>query len=183
MGELAAMTKGAAMGENPLQAGILAVANLKDVPVSKAALPAESGKSADTSKQTTSAAKGQPAVDNHDAVAISKSMAIDIPAISPSEKATMRANLPPLYEGDQYALEELETRPKVTPASASRAGRAAGGTATGVRGTDADLDIVTSLSEDDDGRGAVDFKLPPELAAILEASAKKLNQGLSEGKR
>lgn len=183
MGELAAMTKGAALAKNPLEAGILAVANLKDVPVTKAP-PAQIGAAKADGKQS-----GKTQADTDDgsgAVVMPKVSAMNIPEISPSEKASMRASLPPLYEGDQYAIDEVEVAPKavrqaqapVAPAT-NMAGAISGGTASGgIRGTDADLDVVTPVGAGEEGGGVMDFKLPDEISAILQQTAKKLNQGL-----
>lgn len=182
MGELAAMTKGMALADNPLDGGILAVANLKDVPVTKPPAPTDA-KTTDASKASVAAlSQGDGS-----AGVVAMPRVSDIPSISPAEKASMRATLPPLYEGDQYAFDQVEAAPQVTANPATKAASASAGHAAtppvaGIRGTDADLGIVTRFGDDGEAN-VMGYKLPQELTAVLEQTAKKLNQGLAEGKR
>jgi len=83
----------------------------------------------------------------------------------------MRAGLPPLYEGDQYAITDIE-RQQVQGGSSGDSG------AGGFSGTDADFAVVTPLSAEDEP-SVMDVKLPEDLSAMLEQSAKKLNKGLT----
>ncbi|MFY9288340.1 MAG: hypothetical protein WAO98_07535, partial [Alphaproteobacteria bacterium] len=99
--------------------------------------------------------------------------------ISPTEKATMRAALPPLYEGDQYAIGDVERGASGSAASGSQGDTAQGG---GFSGTDADFAVVTPMGGTEEA-SVMDVKLPDDVAAILEQSAKKLNKGLNEGRK
>ncbi|MFA5041483.1 MAG: TraM recognition domain-containing protein [Bdellovibrionales bacterium] len=80
--------------------------------------------------------------------------------------ASERANLPPLHEGDQYEIENVERQSYAAKNSPAFAG------------TDADLAaIVPSVGGDDD----VDFsavELPEKIKSFLAQSAKQINEGL-----
>lgn len=185
MGELAAMAKGMALGKNPIEGGIFAVANLKDVPVTKVATQSDAAKA-----DGKTAAIEYQRDDNTIGVTMPRGSASTISSISPAEKANMRAGLPPLYEGDQYAIDELEVAPKIVPRAAAQSTAApyTGGQGnvtgtTGIRGNDSDWDVVTPAAFGEEETGDfTDYKLPKEMTAILEQTAKKLNRGLSEGK-
>lgn len=172
--EVTAMAKGAALAQSPLEAGILAVASLTNVTVTKTPVGAEA--QASQGKSTTAAPQTQ-------AGGVGKSAPITIPEISPAEKATMRAGLPPLHEGDQYAIGDVEHTPSASVASATSAATAKTSTgrtgAAGFTGTDADLAVITSVGGGGDATSVMDIKLSADIIALLEQSAKKLNQGLS----
>ena len=94
-------------------------------------------------------------------------MPITLPEMAATEKITLRTLLPPLYEGDQYAIDEVE-----------RAGNRMAGSA-GFASTDSDMVRVGPPGfEDDDDTSIFDVALPVEVMALLEQSAKKLNKGL-----
>ncbi len=181
--EITAIVKGAALARQPMEAGILAVASLKDMAPSKA--PAADADAAKGPGKALPAPAGAKPAGSDGAVAMARAP-LGIPEISPAEKASMRAGLPPLYEGDQYAISEIErtAQPAATPAAAGAPPSAARNVAGGFMGTDADLAVVTPV-DGGDGADVMDVKLPDDILAILEQSAKKLNQGLagkSEGR-
>ena len=85
----------------------------------------------------------------------------------------MRAGLPPLSEGDEYAITDIETAPM---AGGDRKAQSSGVYAS----KEADLNAVLPPRGilADDGISVLDIKLPDNILAILEQSAQKLNSGL-----
>ncbi|HEU0117544.1 MAG TPA: TraM recognition domain-containing protein [Alphaproteobacteria bacterium] len=182
MNEITAMVKAASLAKTPMEAGALAVASLPEVPVTKTLPPVEEDDDHRTPAPTGAARQGQqpspPPQQQAGAsagVGMAKSATSSIPDVSPSEKASMRAGLPPLYEGDQYAITDVQRRPAGAPAAAAMGGAMGAG----FSGTDADFAVVTPVNAGD--INVMDVKLPPDLAAIIEQSAKKLNKGLAGG--
>ncbi len=160
--EVSALAKGYAAGlaakRSTLEASAMALANFAILPppAKTAVTTSDSAKKSDGIKSKAGGDRAQPAV---------------IPEISVEEKAALRAGLPPLYEGDQYAVQEVAqstAKPKAT---------------TNFVTTDADLAVVMRPGTAAEEPGVMDVKLPANIAAMLEQSAKKLNRGISEGKR
>jgi intracellular multiplication protein IcmO len=169
--EIAALAKGvataAAVKHDPIENGIMALASLMDVPVeirktttATASVPIGGKGSAQQQQQ---AGNGHTASSGTTAP---KSMPISLPEIAATEKITLRTLLPPLYEGDQYAINDVE----------SGRGRATAG----VRASDSDITSIPPPGfEDDDGLGGVfDVALPADIMALIEQSAKRLSKGL-----
>lgn len=161
--EIASFTKAMALGQNPLEAGLFGVAALVGVPVSQ------------PQQQAAQSGSGRPQVnvgeddDAESHVAIGRDHVVNVGGLSPSEKATVRDSLPPLYEGDQYAISDIERA-----ASQKKAGSGSGHAA-----SDADFAVVTPAGGLDDSEGVMDVQLPDELMAMLEQSAHRLNQGMA----
>jgi len=163
--EISVLAKGAAMADishDPVQVGIMALASL-----------ALSGLKPPTEKEPASAGDKGPPRQLEAAAAMSAPQAATvIPDLSSAEKAKMHAGLPPLYEGDQYAITEVESMPN-----------GGGQKAAGFVPKDADFTAVSPVGMDlGEDVGVFDIKLPQDILAILEQSAKRLNQELG-GKR
>jgi intracellular multiplication protein IcmO len=202
--EIAAMAKGASLATTPIEAGIFAIANLEGVPVSKTAIAADS----DARPAANIAAPGSPAQAQ---AAMPRAQggtqgggapqgAVTMPrgteglaGISPQEKAAQRTGMPPFYEGDQYAIENVEAAPAgwsmVSGANAPQNGKPQNGqqgaqdqhidTGIDYTGTEADFRVVTPASNEEDNGTVMDVKLGDDVVALLEQSAKKLNKGLA----
>jgi intracellular multiplication protein IcmO len=100
--------------------------------------------------------------------------------LSPEERAATRAALPPLFEGDEFAIEDLDRAPVSTISVPVSAGQnyVAQNTA-GFAGTDADLSaIIPTLESEEEIEDISTVTLPEDVTAILAESAKKLNEGL-----
>ncbi len=83
--------------------------------------------------------------------------------------AALRATLPPLYEGDEFAIDELERAP----------GYAVNKGAPAFAGTDADLSaILPSFGDSEDTEEFSAIELPEEIKAALAQSAQQMNEGL-----
>jgi intracellular multiplication protein IcmO len=148
----------------PMEAGIVAVLNV-------AALPPKT----EAEKAVEKAARAGPT---------DKGVAIRDGARTPAGKdaaiSTRRdSELPPLHEGDQYAIEDVEQAPATAAKTTSAATVAVTKTGAGFAGTDADYGVVTHPEPAEDETSVMDVQLPPEIAALLEQSAKKLNRGLA----
>jgi len=164
------MAAAVAAHRDPLEAGAIALAGIATLPA-KPAPPAEQG-------------KGKPGV----AAPAGGRSSVAIPEIPLTPKSERQAGLPQFYEGDQYAIDELQDQSRngarkdaPPPSAAAQAAAAMGGApgvATPAGGFDADFDVVTPVGADEDESGVMDVKLPENIAALLEQSAKKLNAGL-----
>lgn len=94
----------------------------------------------------------------------------------------------PLYEGDQYAIAEIDHMPMMTETVAVPIG-IQDSLPAGVPGVtvlppsapaiDTDLAVITHPDLGDDEVSVLEVELPVELAAMIEQSAKKLNKGLT----
>jgi intracellular multiplication protein IcmO len=155
---------------NPLEAGAVAVAGITT-------LPAPVKPEAPPEKTSTKAGAGIKTADQQ-----SRAETSSIPEISLAEKTDRRAGMPSFYEGDQYAIDELEQQQTTTAKAAPRqqvsTGESAGASA-GFASTDADLSVVVPTEAGDEGSGVMDVKLPDDIVALLEQSAAKLNKGLA----
>jgi intracellular multiplication protein IcmO len=99
------------------------------------------------------------------------------------ERAATRAGLPPMYVGDEFAIEEIEHTASTSPnASASYAtpatGYATAQTTSGFGGSDADLTVIPELGGSEDIEDFASVTLSDDVTAILAESARKLNEGL-----
>jgi intracellular multiplication protein IcmO len=186
--EIAALAKGvaaaSAVSRSPVEAGIMAVASLAEAPIK--VTPRAETDASDLAEKPTKAPMGAPKAITAAPVTVpmkdangtngSKSAPQQMAASAnaPIERAIPKKALPPLYEGDQFAINDLDKAP-VMGASGSA----------GFSVTDADLSVVTPAGTGSDTPSVMDVQLPDDVTAILEQSAKKLNQGLggSEGKK
>ncbi len=156
--EIMSLAKNASLAGDPLEGGILAVAGLSGVPAAKApATPIDAPK--------TAKAGGVTMPKGEDNIA--------------AARAAPQMGLPPLYEGDQFTVLEVDAMPDVEGMP-----QAEGMPMTGFAGTDADFSVITPAGIPENGGGVMDVKLPEQISAIIEESAKKLNKGLGgrEGK-
>ena len=178
--EITAMVKASSLAKQPIEGGILSVASLSNVAATKkvpattdqsVADPKSSAKPAAAAKNGNGNGQRIESEGYDSGVSVSKTASINIPDVSPSEKASIRAGLPPLYEGDQYAISEVDQAPRGAPGTATGS--------VGFMGSDADLSVITPVDIGSDDFNVMDTKLSEDLTAILEQSAKKLNQGLS----
>ncbi len=182
--EIAAMAKNVALGQDLLTGGILAVTSLKDVVPSKPAVitPDETDLDAPIKPKVpltlaeAEAAKTAAKNGTNGTVAqaaASRGAPVTIPSIASGDKTTQRATLPPLYEGDQYTILEVEALPGAEPGSAAAS-------AANFATMDSDFSIITpiSMSSMEDEGSVMDVKLAENIAAILAESARKLNKGL-----
>ena len=151
-----------AAGCEPLAAGIIAVTSLlKATPVKKSATenPAMPRKAAPNARASAPTEK---------AAAATISVAKAPPVVSVSKTPSQ---LPPLHEGDEFAIMELETDQATEAAEA------------GYIPTDIDMDIVsrtaTGVKDETPPVDVVNMKLPENVTTLLEKSAHKLNRGLS----
>ena len=122
----------------------------------------------------------------------SGSAGVVIPEITLGGKPSLRSTLPPLAEGDQYALDEIVEAPASFKQAAARtqstvttdadidavttAERAPGG---GFAKAEADMALIRAASPQPADDDYANTTLPQEVAAILEQSAQKMNKGLS----
>ena len=162
--EMAAIVKGFALGADPVEAGVFAVASLISVPV---AAPAGST-GADAAKPKITAAE-YSYDDPDDRVSISKDSVSGSNGFSSSDRSAVRDGLPPLYEGDQYAIDDVERLPGHKKAASG---------ATGYSASDPDFAVVTPVGGDD-AEGVMDVQLPDDVMAILQESAQRLNEGMA----
>ncbi len=165
--EIAALAKGVAVadgGRNPVETGIMAVASLAVAGIKprekESAAPADKAapKQLEASTNGTNGSSNAPAAPRSTTVT---------PELSSTEKAQMYAGLPPFQEGDQYTISEVEAVPGAAAARKQSGGVVPHG------------DFTALASSDDGGdEGSFDMQLPPDILAVLEQSAKKLNQQL-----
>jgi intracellular multiplication protein IcmO len=174
--DIAAMAKAITSSDDPLLAGIMTIAKVATLPASKSA-PVEVD---ETDEDGVDVAKGKaggktagkPSAGQ--SVAIGQNAGMSVSSLSPSEKAMQRANLPPLYEGDQYAIVEVENAPASIPLTGQ-----VGAMGSIFASTDAELALFAPPGmSDDDGGYQLDMTLPDQITAIIAQTAKRLNQGL-----
>jgi hypothetical protein len=170
---VAAATKA---GLSPLQTGIVGVAALGKLPAAKGA---DAG---------TQAAAGKNAKDNSYGVSDNfEALDVTVSAYQQDKMAAVaRSGMPPMLEGDQFAIDDLQRLPTsaAAPAASYSSGQnySAQGTA-GFAGTDADLSaVIPSLATEEDIADISAVELPEGITAMLAQSAQKLNDGL-RGKR
>ncbi|MDR3424404.1 MAG: TraM recognition domain-containing protein, partial [Alphaproteobacteria bacterium] len=96
--------------------------------------------------------------------------------VSPEERAARRANMPPLYPGDEFAIDEVEEGYESDAADESGyAPREAHAFA----GTDADLSAIIPTLDGEEDAGDFSFAdLPDNIKAVLAESAQRMNEGL-----
>ena len=164
-GEITAMAKGLALGGDPIQGGIMAIASLENVTPTKAApivvepeeFNEESGIPVKAKDKDKPAAKGQKDEKPQGSVSL-------------GERLNQKSSMPPLYEGDQFAFLEIEQGPESE--QIPQAGFASSGS---------DFDLVTPTGGVDDSGNVMEVKLPDNIAAIIEESARKINKALTGG--
>lgn len=196
--EIAAMAEGAATAQaakrEPIEIGIMAVANLAGVaPGAKASgsngdgkKPAQPGQTPSPRGDTARAAPPPVAVQNGE----QGDVAVSYQSVR-AEKAIRREDLPPLGEGDQFAITDVDQAPegqsKKTTApvgfEASEQDVGAIGDVERVPGGLTPADATTPLARltegEESGSGVLETKLPEDMTAILQQSAKNLSKGLS----
>ena len=141
---------------SPIEMGIIGVAavgNVQGSPKSASSEEARSPTGAASAQASTKSTKTSHADD----------------AASSKDRAAMRASLPPMYEGDEFAIEDVDHAPGYVAAHSVPA----------FAGTDADLSVIVPASgtKSDD----VDFasvELPEDIKAFLAHSAQQMNEGL-----
>jgi intracellular multiplication protein IcmO len=177
--EIAAMAKAIAASTkakiSPVEMGIMAVASMDKLPAASKAVSTED------SKPSAKNGSGKPAplsddVDPFDDVAIPAVAANKVATsygvddVSGANRASVRAQLPPLHQGDEFAIDELQRAP-AQKASQDRES---------FTGTDADLSsIIPALGGGDEDVG--DFSstvLPDAITAVIAHSAQQMNEGL-----
>jgi hypothetical protein len=99
---------------------------------------------------------------------------------SAEERAALRAGLPPMYEGDEFAIDDLDRSQAYAaiPAAYTPAANIAIQGNRGFAGTDNDLSLLPQGAPGEDMEDFSSFVLPEEIAAVLAKSAQKLNVGL-----
>lgn len=159
--EIAALAKGLALGNNPMEGSILAVASLDGVAASKVSAPVsrEPDEFADEGTVTATTQGGTPAP------RIEKE---ELSGISLADRVAKKASMPPLYEGDQFAFIEVEQVPESEEIPAVTFATSG-----------SDFDLVTPTGGVDDSGNVMEFKLPDVIAAAIEQSAQKINKGLA----
>ncbi|MDP9128356.1 MAG: type IV secretory system conjugative DNA transfer family protein, partial [Pseudomonadota bacterium] len=167
--EIGAIAKGAAtasaVNHDPIETGIMALANLSELPVEVRKTENRSPIAGLAENSSAAAAAATQAQTPSAGLAIPKGMPITMPEMSTADKVTTSTLLPPLYEGDQYAIAEVEP---------------SGARSNGFMPSDADLAAVPpprydTGSEETEG---FDMKLPMDIVAALEQTARRLNKGM-----
>ncbi len=186
--EIAAMVKALATADKKnlgaIETGIVAVAALSElaatsknaatsseiqVPSSTASKQAPNGKSTpvasddyDDSRTRAASSTAKPSVKTYQ------------DDLSAEQRATLRASIPPMHQGDEFAIEDVDRAPISTTAQSYVAQGSAG-----FAGTDADLSaVIPSLDTQGDMVDVTSLSLPESITAILNQSAIKLNNGL-----
>jgi hypothetical protein len=165
--EIAVLAKGAAtagaINQDPVETGIMAVAGLA---ASGLKMPAEAG-AAKTDGGRADSYKIRESGDRVDEQRSASGASSGLTA----ERYVDRSSLPSLAEGDQYAVAELEAAP---------VGQAQARKSQGIQMPKGENPTSIALTRANDGAdtGVFDISVPEHIAAILEQSAKKLNQGL-----
>jgi hypothetical protein len=183
--EIAALAEGVATAtaakRDPIEIGIMALASLADGASAAAAGEEGAGKSSKRTAATeaplqetsvrmpkATARAGTPA--NADEGA-GRSAAKGTTAETAAEKAARRASLPPLAEGDQFAIAEVDHIPGQTGAGVRAPG--------GLTSADTTTPLARLPETGETDTGVLDTKLPQDVTAMLEQSARKLSKGLS----
>ncbi|MDD3288894.1 MAG: type IV secretion system DNA-binding domain-containing protein [Alphaproteobacteria bacterium] len=168
--------RAASAEEKGLKAGIIALASLT-------ALPAESPPAQTETSKKPSAKAAPPAPQEKAKVAPAQTTTA-APAVDSTllkEKAVLRSGLPPLQEGDQFAIAEMENFiEQATAGPDENAGKKKAGKEGSVSAPSGmDIETVTPASKGSAAiKGALETELPPEVTAALQQSAQKLNEGL-----
>lgn len=167
--EITNLSKGFAIGKDPLEGGIFAVCNLAGTPMSKSAPVVYS-----LDEDDASAAKAPPkntATPSRQTPSSQKTSSTSggISNVADTDASSRRATLPPLHEGDQYTVVELEAMPEATK----------GAPAITFASFDSDFSIVTPTMGGDDDVDIMSIRLPDTITAALQQSADKFNKGLS----
>ena len=157
--EITAMAKGLALANEPMTGGMFAVAALHDVKPSKIA-PV----SRDPEEFTEDGSAAQKKGGKEAPVQVVE----EETGVSLADRLSKKSTLPPLYEGDQFAFVEIEQVPE-----SERTPQA------GFASTDSDFDLVTPTGGVDNAGNVMEVKLPENIAAIIEESARKINKGLA----
>lgn len=202
--EIAALVQGLTAAQDANQKGMTALGALMGAGVtttttaattiaatgSAAAVPKELSARAMPTSAVKIAAPGQakqaqakPAQAAQQAVAEpSKTALADIPDImSGSNKPSVRSTLPPLIEGDQYAITELEPAPASLVAGAAPAAEDVVPRAAGANFKSLDSDVNYAAPRHagrDAGADAIDLSLPEDVTSFIAESATKMNKGL-----
>jgi intracellular multiplication protein IcmO len=170
--EIAALVKGLALAKDPLQGGMLAVASLEGVAATKAApMTREPEEFAEDAPKSAAAKKA--AASSGSSTGAAKTEKVEVSGLSLAERINQKSSLPPLFEGDQFAFIEVEQVP--LSEQIPQAGFVSSGS---------DFDLVTPTGGVDDSGNVMEVKLPENIAALIEESARKINKGLagSEGR-
>jgi len=89
--------------------------------------------------------------------------------MSAEERAALRAGLPPMYEGDEFAIEDVEHKQGYSAAQGVPA----------FAGTDSDLSaVIPALSGENETADYASVELPDSIKSFLAQSAKQMNEGL-----
>jgi hypothetical protein len=156
--EIAAMAKTVAAAEKArmldVEMGAVAVASMDKLPpVAKSAVPATSnGKNGQTTVaygQDSKAPKG---------------------GYANGTSAATRTGLPPLYDGDEFAIEDIVQAPAATYTAQKSAAPFAG--------THADLSAIVPSLGDDETEDFSSVVLPDTIISFLAQSAQQMNEGL-----
>ena len=161
----------------PVETGVAALTAVAKLPAPKAAAGTEAA-----GNGATNGKKSYGVSDDFDDM--------DKPAAAPPQgqqeagdayqnaiSAEERAALPPLYEGDEFAIEDLDRVPVF--AGQNYAAQSQAGGMAGFAGTDADLSaVVPTIEGGEEVEDISAIMLPEDITAILAQSAKKLNEGL-----
>jgi len=191
--EIAAMTQAIASAGKadlaPFEMGVAAVMSVSKVTPSKAVVSTETqAPPAQDSKPAAKAPKAPSVPDEFEDLGV-LAKTTESPAATTSyqsgttaeERATLRAGVPPMHQGDEFAIQDIDHAPVADKGQTYTTQGSAG-----FAGTDADLSaVIPSLGVDDTVTDISSLQLPDTITAILSQSAKKLNDGLrgkGEGK-
>ena len=173
--EIGALAKGVATAlehhKDALEAGIMAVASVATLPPkTKAEIQAEK------TAQPAPAAIRQP---HREPRKQRPKQSCAKPNAAPDYRPYRKAISMP----SMISIRRLQVRYRSTArigCSAQQAQQVSTGGAAGFMGSDADLGVITPTHADEAyDEGVLDVQLPPDIAAILEESAKKLSRGLA----
>jgi intracellular multiplication protein IcmO len=95
---------------------------------------------------------------------------------SAAERAATRLGLPPLYKGDEFAIDDLEQVPAAQNSATVKPAEVKSGTA--YTGTDSDLASIVPALGGDKGEDFASVILPDTVKNILALSAQQMNDGL-----
>ncbi|MDE2029584.1 MAG: type IV secretion system DNA-binding domain-containing protein [Alphaproteobacteria bacterium] len=155
---------------SPIEMSAAAVASVAQIPATKSTTDTQGASAA-------KAARPSGGYDDFDMPSTPVAAAYQSETTA-AERAAIRAGLPPLLEGDQFAIEEIARAPG-KQAGGTSGGYVAQGSAGFAGGTDADLSaVIPALTGEDEVADISAVELPENVASILAQSAKKLNEGL-----
>ncbi|MDE1901172.1 MAG: type IV secretion system DNA-binding domain-containing protein [Alphaproteobacteria bacterium] len=165
------MTQAPQAGLSPVEAAAASVAALAGMPASKPVLAAQAAMPSGT-RATTSSTGFDDTDDDMDASpVVNRQTVAPLPA---DQRAAMRAAMPPMQEGDQFAVQEIDPVNASKPVPGAYAAQASAGFA----GTDADLSTIVPAALQGEDADISSVVLPDSLTAILAQSAQKLSEGL-----